>query len=203
MPLLRVRAAVAEPQLLSQNREMAVRSPLSSSGLFNSVSVGAAKNPAAPRAVCPTASVPALTSTASTSLSFVFLTPPAAPARSRAPFQCGSRTLQGSGFQTGRARRIPRLTSQSALTWVPVCESARSPVQVATVSQCPSALAPSPFLLSSNICARIHSSLLRTSILSAGNVHLYKSRCIFLHLRLIPWVFRMVWYLSSSTQGTS
>ena len=74
-----------------------------------------------------------------------------------------------------------------------VRESARSPVQVAAASRRPNAAAPSPFRLSSDICARFHRSPLRTSILSAGDVHLQRSRCIFLHLRLIPWVFRMIW----------
>ena len=83
--LLRVRAAVAEYQPLSQNGVIAVLSPLSSSGLFNSVSVHAAENPAASWVVHPTASVPALTSRAGMSLFFACLKPPAAPVPVRAP----------------------------------------------------------------------------------------------------------------------
>ena len=55
------------------------------------------------------------------------------------------------------------------------CQSlslACSPVQVATASQCLSTAAPSPFHLSSDICVRIHSSPLHTSILSTGDVRL-------------------------------
>ena len=64
-------------------------------------------NPAASRAVCPTPSVPALTSRASLSLFFVFLTPPAAP------------------------RVLPELPVSVCCLTGAVCESARSPVQVA------------------------------------------------------------------------
>ena len=53
-----------------------------------------------------------------------------------------------------------------------VRESACSPVQVATASQRLNVAAPSPFHLSSDICARFHGSPLRTSILSTGDVHL-------------------------------
>ena len=157
-------------------------------------------NPTVSRDVRPTASVPDLTSVAATSLSFLFLTPPATPLHSGAPFQCGSRTpeLQFSDW----SHAFPGSKSQSALWKLTVCESARSPMQVATASRRPSTEAPSPFHLSSDICVRIHGSPLRTSILSTGGARLYRSRCIFLHLRLIPWVFRLVWYLSSSAQGT-
>ena len=79
------RAAVVVSKPLSQNIEITVCSPLSSPGFFNSVSVGAAKNPAASRDVHLVAFVPALTSGASTSLSFVLLTPPAAPDSEHAP----------------------------------------------------------------------------------------------------------------------
>ena len=48
----------------------------------------------------------------------------------------------------------------------------RSPVQVANASRRPNAAAPSLFHLSSDICARIHSSPLRTSIRSTGDVRL-------------------------------
>ena len=64
-------------------------------------------NPAASQAVRPTPGVRALTSRAGASLSFVLLTPPAAPGsctRSRALFQCGSRALRSAGFQLGRVR---------------------------------------------------------------------------------------------------
>ena len=84
-----------------------------------------------------------------------------------------------------------------------ICESACYLVQVATTSQHLDTVAPSPFHLFSNICAWFHSSWLCTSILSTGDVHLYRFRCIFLRLSLIPWMFRLVWYLSSSIQGTS
>ena len=73
------RAAVAISWPLSQNREIAVHSPLSSPGHFNSVSVGAAKNPAASWVVHPTATLPGIAPRASTSLSFMLLTSPSAP----------------------------------------------------------------------------------------------------------------------------
>ena len=79
MTPLRVRAAVAVSKPLSQNREIAVCSSLSSSGHPHSVSVGAAKNPTASWVVCPTAVLPILAPNACTSLPFVLLTPPAAP----------------------------------------------------------------------------------------------------------------------------
>ena len=66
-------------------------------------------NPAAPRAVRPTPGVPALTSRAGASLSFVFPTPPAASRPVHAPelpsslFQCGSPVLWSASFQSGRA----------------------------------------------------------------------------------------------------
>ena len=81
--------------------------------------------------------------------------------------------------------------------------SACSPMQVATTSRRLNVAAPSPFCLSSYICTPFHGSMLHTSILIAGGVHFYISRCIFLCLRLIPWMFSMVWYLSSSIQVTS
>ena len=48
----------------------------------------------------------------------------------------------------------------------------RSAVQVATASWCPDTAAPSPFCLCSDICAWFHGSPLRTSTPSAGDVHL-------------------------------
>ena len=177
---------------MSQNREIAVCSPLSSPGLFNPVSVGPAKNPAA--------GVPALTSSVGTSLSFVFLTLPAASrprAHSRAlcfsevhahsgaqVFSLVVCTLLSSQSQSGSSQRsgarvfsldvhaFPVSQSQSVLLQVPVCQSGHCPVQVATASWHPSTEAPSAFCLSSDICAQIHGSPLPTSILSAGDVHL-------------------------------
>ena len=160
------RAAVAESQPLSQNREIAVCSLLSSSGHFNSVSVGAAKNPAVSGVVCPTAGVPALTSSALMSLYFVLLTQPATSCPCVLPsslFQCGSHALRSDHFQSEHG---PLLSSRyqsgsseysgapdfSLVTCVPglkvsVCSllgggplvSARSPVQVATASRRPNA----------------------------------------------------------------
>ena len=172
MALLSVRAAVAESQPLSQNRGFTDRSPLGSSGHFNSVSVGAAK-PYMSRDVRPTAGVPALTSRASTPLSFVFLTPPAT--------SCPQVLWSSVSVWFARPLELrfsdwlhpfPGSQAQSALLQVPVHHSACSPVQVATSSQHPSLAAPSPFHLSSDICAGIHGSPLRTSIVSVGDVHL-------------------------------
>ena len=97
-------------------------------------------NPAVSRAVRLTPGIPALTSRAGTFLSFVFLTPPAAPTHSEAPA-----LILGA--------RVPGSRSQSALLRVPVRKSAHSPVQVATPSRRPNAAAPSPFRLFSKICA--------------------------------------------------
>ena len=87
MPLLRVRAAAAEIQPLSQTEGLHPFSTdvLATLTLFLLVLL----NPVSSRAVRPTPGVPALTSRVSASLSFVFLTPPAAsrqsPAAPRAP----------------------------------------------------------------------------------------------------------------------
>ena len=124
--LLRVRAAVAESQPLSQNREIAVCSPLTSPCLFYSVSVGAAKNPAASLGVHPTAGAPSLTSRDGTSLSFVFLTLPAASRPhvcSRAPCFIVVCTHSGAPVFSLVARAFPGSRSQSALSQVPVRES--------------------------------------------------------------------------------
>ena len=198
MPLLRVRAAVAVSQPLSQNRGIAVRSPLSSSGLFNSVSVSAAKNPAASRVVRPTPGVPALTSRAGMSLSFVLLTLPAAPhtlpsslfqsnssvCSGALVFSLDTRVLPSSRFQSSSsehsgapdfsmvAHAFPGSRSQSALSRVLVRKSGPLPVQVATASRRLNAAAPASFHLSSDICAWFHGSPLHTSILSARDVHL-------------------------------
>ena len=128
VPLLRVRATVAKSLLLSQNREIAVCPPLSSLAnltLFLLVLL----NPITSRDVCPTASFPALTSRASISLSFVYLTPPATshqtlatPVHSMAPFQCGSCALWSSSFQTGHAFPGSRLSLLSR-----ACGSASPP----------------------------------------------------------------------------
>ena len=174
MPLLRVRAAAAESQPLSQNRSRRLLSTdvMTTLTLFLVVLL----NSAASQDVRPTPGIPDLTSRANASLSFVFLTLPAAsrPTRSQS-----SQSQSGSSEHTGvpEFREMPGGT-RSRLT-VSVCclagavrESARSPVQVATASRCPSAATPSPFHLSSVICARFHGSPLRASILSAGDVHL-------------------------------
>ena len=65
----------------------------------SSVSIHAAKNSSVTRDVCPTACVPALTSRAGESLSFVFLTLPATPGsheRSRAPCFSMARVRSGA-----------------------------------------------------------------------------------------------------------
>ena len=101
MPLLRVRAAVAISKPLSQNREFAVCSSLSFPGHFNSVSVGAAKNPAASWVVCPTATLPAVAPRAGTSLSFVLLTLPDPPVPAHTPelsVSVWSTCFQAPGF---------------------------------------------------------------------------------------------------------
>ena len=97
------RAEVAESQPLSQNREIAVCSPLSSSGHFNSLSLGAAKNPAA--------GISTLTSRAGMSLSFVFLTLPSGSRPRKLPSslsQHGSHALRSASFQSG-CTRTPKL----------------------------------------------------------------------------------------------
>ena len=132
-------------------------------------------NPVVSRDVRPTPGVPTLTSRAGVSLSFLFLTPPAAPVH-----PLSSRSQSGSSKHTGApvfslVASVPRIT-------VSVCflsgagprvpPPPPSPVQVATASQRPNTVAPSPFRLSSNTCARSHGSPLCISILSAGDVHL-------------------------------
>ena len=93
-------SSVAESQPLSQNRRIAVHSPSSSSGLFNSVSVGAAKPYSvpghAPHSRCPSphflgqhASVFCVSNTASCQSPHT---------HSGALFQCGSHALWSSGF---------------------------------------------------------------------------------------------------------
>ena len=173
MPFLRDRAAVAESQPLSQNRGNC--GPFSTDDLaILTLFLLVLLNPAASRDVRPTPSVLALTSRAGVSLSFVFLTPsaplcaPGAPGLSLDPvsapeFQSSVRSL---------VARIPRLTV-SVCSLVGAGPRVRcSPVQVATASQRPNTVAPSPFCLSSDICVRFHSSPLHTSILSTGDVHL-------------------------------
>ena len=79
MPLLRVRAVAAEIQPLSQNRGIAARSPFSTDVLGTLTQfLLVLLNPAASRDVRPTRGIPALTSWADASLSFVFLIPPVA-----------------------------------------------------------------------------------------------------------------------------
>ena len=122
-------------------------------------------NPAASRDVRPTPGVPALTSRAGASLSFVFLTLPVTL------FQCGSRTPELWFLDWSRV--FPgswslSYVSQGCGSVSPAC----SPAQVATASQRPNMAVPSPFHLSSDICGWFHSSPLRTSVLSAGDVHL-------------------------------
>ena len=132
-------------------------------------------NPAALQVVRPTPVIPALTSWASASLSFVFLTPPAASRQPpRAP---GAPGLSLDPVSTSEFREKSGGT-RSLLTF-PVCFLAGAgprvrllPVQVASASWRLNAAAPSPFCLSSNICLPFHGSPLHTPILSAGDVHL-------------------------------
>ena len=171
MPFLRDRAAVAESQPLSQNRGdcgLFSTDDLATLTLFLLVCSTLQRL----RMVRLTAGVPALTSRAGASLSFLFPTPPAAPTCS-----WSSRSQSGSSERPGApvfslVARVPRLM-------VSVCSLGGAglrvcllPVQVATASQRPNVAAPSPFRLSSDICAGFHGSLVRTSILSAGVVHL-------------------------------
>ena len=96
-------------------------------------------NPAASWAVCPTPGVPTLTSRAGASLSFVFLTLPAASRQPllRAPelrlnVAC---TLRSSGPQTGHARSPAH--GLSLLSRGCMSKSPPLPVQVATASRRP------------------------------------------------------------------
>ena len=73
--------------------------------------------------------------------------------------------FSGWSHACSRAHGLSLLSSDC---WSPSLAS--SPVQVDAASQLRSAAAPSPFSLSSNNSARIHGSLLRISILSAGDV---------------------------------
>ena len=103
---------------------MAVRSPLSSPSLFKSVSVGVAKNPVASWDARPIACVPALTFRAGMSLSFVLLTPPAAPgsqARSQAPCFCMISVCSGVMVFSLLAHALPSFWFQSSLS---VCSGA-------------------------------------------------------------------------------
>ena len=175
MPFLRDRAAVAESQPLSQNRGdcgLFSFDDLATLTLFLLVLL----NPAASWDVCPTPGIPAFTSRARASLSFVFLTPPAASCQ---PPPCAP-GAPGLSLVPGSTPEF-RKKSGGTRSWftVSVCclegagpRSARSPVQVAIASRCPNTAAPSPFCLSSDICARFHGFPLCTSILSAGDVHL-------------------------------
>ena len=160
-------------------------------------------NPAASRDMRPTPGVPALTFRAGVSLSFMSLTPPAASWPHALQSSVSVWFVHSGAPVFSLVVHVPGSRSQSALSQVPVRESARSPMQVATASQRPNAVAPSPFHLSSDTCERFHGSPLRTSILITGDVCLWRSRFIFLCLRLILWMIRLVWYLSNLTQGTS
>ena len=97
------------------------------------------------------------------------------------PLACcrSSWSQSGSSEHTGVPEFCEMLGSARPRLTVSVCclkgagpRSARSPVQVATASRRLDPVAPSPFCLSSDICARFHGSPLRTSIISAGDVHL-------------------------------
>ena len=123
-------------------------------------------NPAASRDVRPTPGVPALTSRASAPLSFVFLIPPAAPTLSEAP--------------------ALRLVAHIPWLKVTVCSLAGQ-VRVRKSAPLPRAggyrfLAPSPFCLSSDICAWFHGSPLHTSILSDTQ----RWRCSFVEIQMYP-----------------
>ena len=172
MPFLRDRAAVAESQPLSQNRGdcgLFSTDDLATLTLFLLVCSTLQRL----RMVRLTAGVPALTSRAGASLSFLFPTPPAAPTCSwSSRSQSGSSEHTGAPFHSGGVRS-PLTVSVCSIAGA-LRKSAGSPVQVATASQRPNAVAPSPFCLSSDICVRFHGSPLRTSILSAGDVHLYR-----------------------------
>ena len=162
------------------------------------VSVGAAKNPAGSGVVCTTVALPALASRARTSLSFVLLTPPAAPVPRALPsslFQCGAHSrapvfslvahpLPSSWFQSSSSAQLgaPVFSpveraflgslSQSAFLRVPVCESGLLPSTGGYCFQVPDCGGSLPLAFILDICARIHGSPLCTSILSAGDVHL-------------------------------
>jgi len=82
--LLRVRAEVTISKPLSQDREIAGCSSVSSPGHTNSVSVCAAKTTAS-WVVYPTAALPALVPGPGMSLPFVLLKPPAAPSSHACP----------------------------------------------------------------------------------------------------------------------
>ena len=129
-------------------------------------------NPAASRDMRPTPGVPALTFRAGVSLSFMSLTPPAASWPHALQSSVSVWFVHSGAPVFSLVVHVPGSRSQSALSQVPVRESARSPMQVATASQHPNAVAPSPFHLSSDTCERLHGSPLRTSILSTGDVHL-------------------------------
>ena len=135
-------------------------------------------NPAASRNVCPTPGVPALTSRASTSLSFVFITLPATSCQP--PHACSQSSWSQSGssehtwipeFHEMSGGACSRLMVSVRCFTSAVRKSNHSPVQVDTASRHPNAAAPCPFCLSSDICARFHGSLPRTSILNTGNKH--------------------------------
>ena len=129
-------------------------------------------NLASSRDVCPTPGVPALTSRSSVSLSFVFLTLPATscPTRSGAP-GLSLVPVSAPELHFSLVVRVPcsrsRLFSRRCGSMSPAAL-----VQVATASWHPNAAAPSPFRLSTDIFAWFHAFPLRTSILSAGDVHL-------------------------------
>ena len=154
--LLRVRAAAAESQPLSQNRGDC--GPFSTDVLATlTLLLLVLLNPAASQTVRPTPGVPALTSRAGASLSFVFLTLQPLLLRSSCP-------------QSGGARSRFTVSVCSVAGAVPRVQLL--PVHMATTSRCPNVAAPSPFRLSSDICACFHGSPLHTSIFSAGDVHL-------------------------------
>ena len=132
--------------------------------------------PAASRAVRPTPGISALTSRAGPSLSFLFLTPPAASRPACAP---GAPGLSLDPVSTPEFRSSVRCLVARAPSSRSLCclkgagpWSTRSPMQVATASRPPNEAVPSPFRLSSHICARFHGSPLPTAILSTGDVHL-------------------------------
>ena len=154
-------------------------------------------NPAASRDVRPAPGVPALASRASASLSFVFLTLPAAPAHSRS--QSGSNEHTGAPFQSGGARSL--LKVPSVFSQVRVHESGRSGAGgYCFLAPKRGGSLPFPF---------IYRYLCVVSCLPASYLTTQCWRCSFVQIQmylpgfmLIPWIFRMVWYLSNSTQRT-
>ena len=158
-------------------------------------------NPAASRDVRPAPGVPALASRASASLSFVFLTLPAA-----AGCSWSSQSQSGSSEHTGAP--IFSLVATFPAPGLTLLSRGASP----RVRPLPRAggyrfLAPKrgaslPLLF-------IFRYLCVASQLPNSFLNTHRWRCSFVEIQMyLPasqadsWMFRLVWYLSSSTQGT-